>query len=227
MSLVLLTGASRGIGRATALGLARRGCDLALLGRPSAELDATLTATRELGSSAELFPCDLANAEALEATAANVQARSGVPSVLINNAAVIRRAPVEATTLEAWDEQQAVNLRAAFQLTRSFLPGMRELRRGRVLNVGSIASTLGTACSAAYNASKWGLVGFTKSLAEELRDSGLMTVAVLPGSVATRMLDGSGFEPRMTPEEVATTLVYFALDAPLAHNGAVVEMFGT
>ena len=66
-----------------------------------------------------------------------------------------------------------------------------------------------------------------KSLAEELRDSGLMTVAVLPGSVDTRMLEGSGFEPRISVDEVATTLVHYALDAPLSHNGGVIEMFGT
>ena len=65
-----------------------------------------------------------------------------------------------------------------------------------------------------------------KSLAEELSDSGLMTAALLPGSVATRMLEGSGFPPRMTAEDVAKTLAFFALDAPLAHNGAVIEMFG-
>jgi 3-oxoacyl-[acyl-carrier protein] reductase len=65
-----------------------------------------------------------------------------------------------------------------------------------------------------------------KSLAEELRDSGLMTVAILPGSVDTDMLKGSGYPPRMTPEDVAQTIAHYALDAPLAHNGSVIEMFG-
>lgn len=227
MSFVLLTGGSRGIGRATALALAHRECSLVLLGRPSPELEATRAAVAKYPVEVEVFACDLADACSVDHAALQVQSRWGAPIVLINDAAVIRRAPVEATTLEDWNEQLAVNLRAPFQLTRSVLPGMREQGRGRILNVGSIASTLGTARSAAYNASKWGLVGFTKSLAEELRDSGLMTVAVLPGSVDTRMLDGSGFEPRMTPEDVAKTLVYFALDAPIAHNGAIVEMFGT
>ncbi len=97
---------------------------------------------------------------------------------------------------------------------------------GRVLHVASISATLGSRDQAAYNASKWGLVGFAKSLAEELRDTGLMTVAVLPGSVDTDMLQGSSYPPRMTPGEVAQTLVHYALDAPLAHNGSVIEMFG-
>jgi 3-oxoacyl-[acyl-carrier protein] reductase len=104
---------------------------------------------------------------------------------------------------------------------------MRERKRGRILFVASISSTLGTKGQSAYCASKWGVLGLMKSLAEELSDTGLMTAAVLPGSVDTHMLQGSGFAPRMSAEDVARTLVFLALDAPLAHNGAVIEMFGT
>jgi 3-oxoacyl-[acyl-carrier protein] reductase len=103
---------------------------------------------------------------------------------------------------------------------------MRERNSGHIVFVGSISSTLGTANLSAYCATKWGIVGFMKSLAEELSDSGLMTCAVLPGSTDTRMLAGSGFPPRMTAEVVATTLLHYALDASLAHNGASIEMFG-
>jgi 3-oxoacyl-[acyl-carrier protein] reductase len=98
--------------------------------------------------------------------------------------------------------------------------------RGAIINVGSISSTLGTATQSVYNASKWALVGFTKSLALEISNTRALTVVVLPGAVDTDMLKGSGYAPRMTPEEVALTLVHYALDAPLAHNGAVIEMFG-
>ena len=108
-----------------------------------------------------------------------------------------------------------------------FRSAMRGAGRGRIVHVGSISSTVGTARAAAYCASKWGLVGLMKSLAEEISGSGLATVAILPGSVETRMLEGSGFAPRMRPEEVACAIVHYALDAPTAHNGAVVEMFGT
>jgi 3-oxoacyl-[acyl-carrier protein] reductase len=98
---------------------------------------------------------------------------------------------------------------------------------GRFVFVSSITATMGARNAAAYAASKWGLVGLSKSLAEELSDTGLSSVAVLPGSVDTEMLTGSGFQPRMTAEDVARTLIHYALDAPLAHNGAIVEMFGT
>jgi NAD(P)-dependent dehydrogenase (short-subunit alcohol dehydrogenase family) len=112
-------------------------------------------------------------------------------------------------------------------LSRELVPGMRREKHGRIVNVGSISAIGGTAHLSAYVASKWGLVGFTKSLAAELTDSGVTVVCVLPGSTATHMLEGSGFSPRMTAEDVARTLVHYALDAPAAHNGAAIEMFGT
>lgn len=227
MTTVLLSGASRGIGRATALALAARGADLGLIGRPSPALDATAELCRGSGVRVEIFGCDLARVDATQRAAHSALERLGAPDAVVSNAGVIHRARVEQTSPELFDEQLAVNLRAPFVLARAVLPAMRGAGRGRLLFVASISATLGTAGAAAYCASKWGLVGFMKSLAEELSDSGLMTLAVLPGSVDTRMLDGSGFQPRMQPEEVALTLTHFTLDAPLAHNGAVVEMFGT
>lgn len=227
MTSVVLTGASRGIGRATALLLAERGVDLALLGRPSREHDSTADEARARGVRVESIECDLRSARAIEAAARRTLEAYAAPDALINNAATIHRASVEETSLADLDEQIEVNLRAPFLLTQQLLPAMRAAKKGRIVHVGSISSTLGTARSAAYNATKWGLSGFMKSLAEELGDSGLMTVAVLPGSVDTRMLADSGFTPRIDVEEVAATLVHFALDAPLAHNGGIIEMFGT
>ncbi|MBK7578679.1 MAG: SDR family oxidoreductase [Myxococcales bacterium] len=225
MTLAIVTGASRGIGRAIACALARRGVDLILVGRPSAELSklqADLAGTVRVC----VETCDLAAASSVAASGARL-ANEHAPDVLINNAGVVERAAIEDTTAEAWDRQLAVNLRAPFQLTRALLPGMRRRRQGRIINVGSISSTVGSPRAAAYAASKWGLVGFTKSLAQELSDSGVSTLVVLPGSVDTEMLAGSGFAPRMTAEDVASTIVFHALDAPAAHNGAVIEMFGT
>ena len=226
MTSVVLTGASRGIGRATAAALARRGCDLVLIARPSAELEGVARDAASSGVSVRVLPCDLSRAAEVEATAARLL-EGELPQALINNAGTIRRAAVEELDTASWDEQLAVNLRAPFLLSRALVPGLRQAGRGAIVNVGSIASTLGTARASAYCASKWGLVGLSKSLAEELSGSGVSSVAILPGSVETRMLSGSGFAPRMTPEDVARTIVYFALDAPPAHNGGVVEMFGT
>jgi len=226
VTLVALTGASRGIGRATAIALARRGATLALIGRESAELAETRRELARVGTSAPTFHADLADTEQTVAAAQRVLASLGTPDAVIHSAGVIERARVADTSPAAFERQLAVNLTAPFVLTREWLPKMLERGSGRLVFVGSISSTLGSPGAAAYCASKWGLVGFAKSLAEELTDTGLMAVSVLPGSVDTDMLKGSGFAPRMTPADVASTLTHYALDAPLAHNGGVIEMFG-
>ena len=226
MTLALVTGASRGIGLATARALADRGCCLALLGRDSPRLRAAQTNFQSGGAATSVFPCDLADSGQITTTMEQLLDSQGTPDVLVNNAGVAVRATVAETSLESFDTHIAVNLRAPFLLARAVLPGMLQRGSGRIVNVASISSTLGSPRQSAYNASKWGLLGFMKSLAEELRDTGLMTVAILPGSVDTDMLRGSGFAPRMTAEDVARTLVHFALDAPVAHNGGVIEMFG-
>lgn len=222
----VVTGASRGIGLATAIALAERGVRLALVGRSSSGMENAAAEVRRRGGTAEIVPCDLASSSDVASAGEQVLRTLGAPSVVVNNAGVIHRTPVEATSDAAWNEQLDVNLRAPFQLTRALLPAMKEQKSGRFIHVASISATLGARNAAAYSASKWGLVGFMKSLAEELTDTGLMTMAVLPGSVDTTMLEGSGFPPRMTAAEVAKTITYYCLDAPLSHNGGVVEMFG-
>ncbi|RYZ03234.1 MAG: SDR family oxidoreductase [Myxococcales bacterium] len=227
MKVALVTGAGRGVGRAVAVALAQRGFRMALLGRPSPQHaeGAALVAAAGKQTPFEVF-ADFMDAEALERAAEQVVAELGAPSVVVHNAGLVVRAPIEQTSVDAWDEQLGVNLRAPFVLTRALLPAMRAAGRGRFVFIGSISGTLGSPGAAAYAASKWGLTGFCKSLAEELKDSGLMACAVLPGSIDTDMLKGSPFPARMTAEDVAKTVEYLAVDAPPAHNGAVVEMFG-
>lgn len=227
MTLAVVTGASRGIGRATALEFARRGVELVLIGRASAQQDETSALARSSGApSVHVLACDLANAAATERAAAALTRDFPEVDVLVNNAGMAARLSLEDTTNQIWDDTFAVNLRAPFLFTRAVVPGMRRSRRGRILQIGSISSAGGTARLAAYVASKWALVGFTKSVAAELSDSGVITLAVLPGSTDTRMLEGSGFPARMSAEDVAKTIAHYALDAPAAHNGAVIEMFG-
>lgn len=227
-AVAVVTGAGRGIGRAIALALADRGLDVALLGRTqddlvsvAAELLAQAPRRRAL-----VLPCDVSRDADVHHARDRVLAELGAPTVLVNNAGVVVRARVEDTSEHAWDHVIDVNLKGAFLVTRAFLPAMRDRGFGRVVNISSISATLGTARLSAYCASKWGLLGFTKSLAEELRGSGLQAVSVLPGSVDTSMLNGSGFDPQMTPRDVAGVVVYAALDAPPAVNGSAIEVFG-
>jgi NAD(P)-dependent dehydrogenase (short-subunit alcohol dehydrogenase family) len=225
--LALVTGAGRGVGRAVALALAKRGLDLALVGRPSPQHAEAVTLLERLSGKQpfQVF-ADFQDAAALDQAAQRVVSELGPPSIVVHNAGVVVRARIEETSVAAWDEQLDVNLRAPFVLTRALLPSMRAAQAGRFVFIGSISGTLGSPGAAAYAASKWGLTGFVKSLAEELSDSGLMACAVLPGSIDTDMLKGAPFPARMTAADVAKSVEFLALDAPLAHNGAVVEMFG-
>lgn len=226
MSFAVVTGASRGIGRATALSLATRGLDLALLARTEADLARVAAQAKERGVEARPIRCDVSSPVEVGAAAETILRELGTPRVVVNNAGVIERALVHEMSLDAWRRTLATNLDATFLVTRAFLPGMLAAGAGRIVQVASISATLGTARAAAYCASKWGVVGFTKSLAEELRGTGLATLSVLPGSVDTTMLVGSGFHPQMTPDDVAATIVYAALDAPDAMNGSALEIFG-
>src|SRR5262249_48319126 len=151
----------------------------------------------------------------VDRAAAEVLETMGVPRVVVNNAGIVRRgALVHETRPEAWDEVIAVNLRGPFLVSRAFLPAMLAAGRGRFVHVASISAPLGPPRRASYAASKWGLVGFSKSLAEELRGTGLQSIALLPGSVDTDMLVGSGFSPSMSADDVASTIVHAGLDAP-------------
>ena len=136
-----------------------------------------------------------------------------------------RSAPLEMTE-EQWDDVIDVNLKGLFLTTRAFLGPMLAEKRGRFIAIGSISGTLGTPRLSAYCASKWGTVGFVRSLAEELRNTGLQSMCVMPGSVETDMLQGSGFPATMQPTDVARIVAYAALDAPDAMNGSCIEAFG-
>ncbi len=222
----VVTGAGRGIGRAVALQLARRGHDLALLSRTVAELEEVAAEIVGLGRRALALRCDVASAREVGHAHERTAAQLGVPTVVVNNAGIVRRARVHEMSDDDWDQVLGVNLTGTFLVTRAWLPSMLAAGRGRIVNVSSISGTLGTPLQSAYCAAKWGVIGFTKSLAQELAGTGVTALAVLPGSVDTDMLKGSGFSARMSPADVANLVLYAALDAPSAMNGSAVEMFG-
>ena len=228
MSVVVVTGAGRGIGRAIAEAFAARGHDLALIGRGTPDVESVANAITQQfpGQRAIAIGCDVASSSQVEGARDRVLGELGAPAVVVNNAGVVHRARVEDTSEADWDHVVDVNLKGTFLVARAFLPSMKGARRGRLVQIASISATLGTPKLSAYCASKWGVVGFTKSLAEELRGTGLQTVAVLPGSVDTAMLVGSGFPPQLSARDVATTVVYLALEAPDAINGAAIDVFG-
>jgi 3-oxoacyl-[acyl-carrier protein] reductase len=226
VSTAIVTGASRGIGRATAIALARRGLDVALLARTESDLGAVAAEVTKQGSRALALRCDVTSADDVRAASTRALRELGAPIVVVNNAGMIRRAAVHEMSLEDFRSVIDANLTGTFLVTRAFLAAMLAAKQGRVIQMASISSTLGSPHASAYCAAKWGVVGFTKSLAEELRGTGLCTMSILPGSVDTTMLEGSGFAPQMTAEDVAGAVVYAALDAPPAMNGSNIELFG-
>ncbi len=227
VALAVVTGAGSGIGRATALALARRGLDLALVGRNEEALRATRSEALRTGVQAFVASADVCSSADVQRAATAILRGPGTPAVVVNNAGIAgRKASVEETSEAEWDTVLGTNLKGTFLVTRAFLPSMRGLGRGRIITIASISATLGTAGLAPYCASKWGVVGFSKALAEELRGSGLQAMAVLPGTVDTPMAKVGGFPPQMSPDDVARVVEFVSLDAPAAMNGSAVECFG-
>lgn len=224
--VALVTGASRGIGRAIATALAEEGAAVAVL---STRLDGAAPvadALRAAGGRAHAVAADVASPLAVDRALAEVRRALGPVDVLVNNAGIALRRPLAETSDADFERVLAVNLAGPFHLARRLGPEMAARGWGRLVNVSSISGTLGTAQMSAYCASKWGLNGLTRALAEELKPGGVLVAAVLPGSVETDMLTGSPWRPQMTPAEVARVVRFLCAEAPLAMSGSLVEMFG-
>ncbi|HEX9243330.1 MAG TPA: SDR family oxidoreductase [Anaeromyxobacter sp.] len=218
----VVTGGGRGIGAAIARALTARGLAVTVFARTRAEVDAVVAAK----GAALAVAGDVRREEDVARLVAEHERALGPPDVLVSCAGILVRGLAEETSPAAFREVLDVNLTGAFLVARAVLPGMKARRRGRIVQVTSISGTLGTPEASAYNASKWGLVGLTKSLAEELRPHGIACVGVSPGSVDTGMLAKTPFRPDMGPEDVARVVLFAALDAPFAITGANLEVHG-
>jgi len=218
----IVTGGGRGIGAAVARALTARGLAVTVFARTRAEVD-RMVAER---AAALAVAGDVRREEDVARLVAAHEAALGPVDVLVNDAGILVRGLAEELSPADFREVLDVNLTGAFLCARAVIPGMKARRRGRIVNVTSISGTLGTPEGSAYNASKWGLVGLTRCLAEELRPHGVVCVGVSPGSVDTAMLAKTPFEPAMTADDVARVVSFAALDAPAAVTGANLEVHG-
>ena len=214
--IAVVTGASRGIGRACAEALDADGAKLAVCA-----LQTIPKLSNHFGAR-----CDVSDAAQVAAFFAAVKERLGVPDVVVLNAGTLERGPLSKFTESQWDRVLDTNLKSAFLCARAVWDDMRARGSGRLIALGSISGTVGTAEAAAYNASKWGLTGLMKSLAEEGRTNGIFCATVLPGSVDTDMLKQTPFAPQMQPKDVAKVVRFLAAEAPFAMTGSAVEVFG-
>jgi len=188
-SLAVVTGATEGIGRATAFALGRAGARVAICARTEANVHATVRVLKADGIDAIGMPCDVADPACVEAFGAFVTRERGTPQVLVNNAGIGRFRPLVELPLEDWDETMGVNVRSLYLVTRAFLRGMLKAGTGTIVNIASLAGKNGVEGGTAYSASKHAVLGFSKSLMLEVRKQGLRVVAICPGSVATPFME--------------------------------------
>ena len=185
--VAVVTGASRGLGRAMAVAFAKAGAKVALLGRDAEKLSETAALCTAAGSEGAAFTADVTSEADVAKVQKDVLAKFGRVDILVNNAGINIRKNVDEFTLDEWNSVIGTNLTSAFLLCRAFVPHMKGKGWGRILNMTSIMSHVSLGGRAAYSSSKAGLLGFTKALAMELAPEGICVVGISPGPFATEM----------------------------------------
>ena len=237
--VALITGASRGIGRGIAMALAEAGCDVAVNYRREESLaQEVVEAIRTLGRRGLAVQADVSQASQVERMAEEVRAGLGEPLILVNNAGIGTAAPLLALDGELWERTLGVNLSGVFHCTQAVAPIMQVARFGRIINIASVAGISGGTVGPHYAATKAGVIGFTKSVAQELGSYGITVNAIAPGPIETDMIaaqDPARVENmlRLSPikrlggvGEVAAIAAFLASDAAGYINGETIVMDG-
>ena len=236
--VALVTGATRGIGRAIALMLAQQGhrvVGTATTDAGAATIDAALKA---IGAGSEGIRLDVTDGAGVDAAVAGIQSTLGDVLVLVNNAGITRDNLLVRMKEDEWDAIMETNLKSAFRLSKAVLRGMMKARFGRIINVGSVVGASGNAGQANYSAAKAALIGFTKSLAQEVGSRDITVNCVAPGFVDTEMTRALSEAQRAklleriplgrlgVPEDIAHAVAYLASDAAGYVTGATLHVNG-
>jgi 3-oxoacyl-[acyl-carrier protein] reductase len=236
MSLALITGAGRGIGRAIARRLAADGHGVLINYRSSREgAEALATEIREAGGEATLVPFDVSLGAETEAAVTELVDRFGCPDVLVNNAGVTADGVFARMGRDAWSRVMETNLNSFYSVTRPLVRGMMRRRSGRIISLTSVAGVRGNAGQVNYSASKAGLIGATKALAIEIASRGITVNAVAPGFIETEMIDGVPLDKVVplipmarvgTAEDVAGVVSFLASEGAAYVTGQVIGVNG-
>ncbi len=234
----LVTGASRGLGRAIALGLARCGARVACVARDGDRLDQTVADIQAQGGQAHALPCDITQPQDVARVVQAVLERFDKLQILVNNAGVTRDGLVARMSDEQWDAVLDTNLRSAFWFIRAVTRPMMQGRYGRIVNLSSVSGLRGNAGQANYAASKAGLIGLTRSVAKELASRNITVNAVAPGFIETDMTRALGEAAQAqivqhvplqrlgSPGEIADAVIYLASPAAAYVTGQVLSVDG-
>jgi len=236
----LVTGASRGIGRAIALSLAGAGAAVACAARARDQIESTAAAIEASGGRARAFQLDVTNGEQIRASVQGAEAALGPIDILVNNAGVTLDKPTLEVSDEEWDQVLVTNITSMFRCARAVAPGMIARGRGKIINLGSMYGVLGVPRYAAYCASKAAVAGLTRSLAAEWARHGIQVNCLAPGYVNTDIPRAAMADPKIRerflskiparrigePEEVATLAVYLASGASDFMTGQTVYLDG-
>ena len=219
--VAIVTGASRGIGRAISIALANEGATVVLTARSIDKLKETAECIANLGAKAEVVPAELSEEQSIKNLISEVADKFGRLDILVNNAGITHSAKLEETSTEDWQRCYRINATAPFILCREALPFLRKAEAAYIINIASVVGVKGYPLQSAYTASKHALRGMTMSLAEELAGSNIRVHLLCPGGVNTEMVDRVRPDIKknelIAPDEIAELVVYL-----VTHKGNAV-----
>jgi 3-oxoacyl-[acyl-carrier protein] reductase len=236
--VAVVTGASRGLGRAIALALGANGAKVACVARDAAKLADAVAAIQQAGGAAEAFTCDVTSGESVGKVIDQVMEKWGRLDVLVNNAGITKDTLFPRMSDEQWDDVINTNLRGTFLFMRAVTRPMMQARYGRIINISSVSGLMGNPGQANYSASKAALIGMTRTVARELASRKITVNCVAPGFIASEMTAalGPALEDEVkkrvpakrlgTPEEVADTVLFLAAPASAFITGQCLVVDG-